>query len=172
MQIGFELWTMQEDILFDNIYIGHSIEDAAALRKETYETKKTGEEKAEKADKPAPSKEEKTSPLDLNFMDDPVLFVKEKVTLFIELAKKNPVDAVKFVPEVAGAIGVGLLTLLIVLVGAGSSAAPSKEEVKKQAQQTKASAQKTKDQVAEAVATGADNVKEEVNKRTTRSSAQ
>ncbi|KAL2059315.1 hypothetical protein ABVK25_000607 [Lepraria finkii] len=26
--IGFEIWTMQSDILFDNIYIGHSIEDA------------------------------------------------------------------------------------------------------------------------------------------------
>lgn len=170
--IGFELWTMNEDILFDNIYIGHSIEDAAAFRKETFDVKKPNEEKAEKAEKPAASKDEKKSPLDLVFMDDPVLYVKEKVALFVELAKKSPVDAVKFVPEVAGAIGIGLLTLIFVIVGAGSSAAPSKEEIKAKAQQAKDSAQKTKEQVAEAVATGADNVKEEVNKRTTRSSAQ
>lgn len=164
---------MNEDILFDNIYIGHSVEDAAALRKETYEVKKPFEEKAEKADKPEPPKEEKKkSPLDLNFKDDPVFYIKEKVALFIELAKKDPVTAIKFVPEVPAAIGVGLLTLIIVLVGAGSAAAPSKEEVKKQAQKAKDSAQKTKEQVAEAVATGADNVKDEVNKRTTRSSAQ
>lgn len=164
---------MNEDILFDNIYIGHSVEDAAAFRKETFDVKKPVEEKVEKAEKPA-AKEEKKSPLDLVFMDDPVLFVKEKTALFIELAKKSPVDAVKFVPEVAAALAVGILTLLIVVVGAvgGSSAAPSKEQIKAKADQAKASAQKTKEQVAEAVATGADNVKEEVNKRTTRSTAQ
>jgi calnexin len=35
--VGFEIWTMQNDILFDNIYIGHSIEDAEKLRKETFD---------------------------------------------------------------------------------------------------------------------------------------
>ena len=39
---------MTEDILFDNLYIGHSVEDAAALAAETWEVKKQAE-KAKKA---------------------------------------------------------------------------------------------------------------------------
>lgn len=34
--IGFEIWTMQNDILFDNIYIGHSIADAEKFAQETF----------------------------------------------------------------------------------------------------------------------------------------
>jgi hypothetical protein len=34
--IGIELWTMTEDILFDNVYLGHSLEDAKALAAETF----------------------------------------------------------------------------------------------------------------------------------------
>lgn len=30
--IGFEIWTMQNDILFDNIYIGHSVEELVSPR--------------------------------------------------------------------------------------------------------------------------------------------
>ncbi|KAK4499480.1 hypothetical protein PRZ48_009995 [Zasmidium cellare] len=171
--IGFELWTMNENILFDNIYIGHSIEDANALKKETWAIKRPNEEKAEKESKPAADKDaDKKSPFDLVFMDDPVLYIKEKTALFIELVQKNPVDAVKFVPEVAGAIGLGIVTLLVLLLGAGSSAALSADQVKAKAQQAKEQAQKTKDQVADAVATGAEKAKEEASKRTTRSSAQ
>lgn len=161
---------MSEDILFDNIYIGHSVEDAKALAAESFDIKKANEKAAEEAAKPKDTPaDSKKSPLDLNFADDPVHYVKEKFELFVELAKRNPVDAVKFVPEIAGAIGVGAITLLIILVSlvsGGSAAAPSKEEVKAKAQQAKDAAAKTKDQVADAVASGADTVKDEVTKRT------
>lgn len=167
---------MNEDILFDNIYIGHSVEDAAAFRKETFDVKKPREEEVEKAENPAAAKkDDPKSPMDLVFMDDPVLYIKEKTALFIEIAQRSPIDAVKFVPEVAGAIGIGLLTLIVLLFSGGSAAAqnaPSQAEVKAKAQQAKDQAQKTKDQVADAVASGAESAKEEVNKRTTRSSAQ
>jgi calnexin len=37
--IGFELWSMDKDILFDNIYFGHSIDDAQLLGNETWKPK-------------------------------------------------------------------------------------------------------------------------------------
>ncbi|KAJ9498569.1 hypothetical protein H2202_005754 [Exophiala xenobiotica] len=171
--IGFEIWTMQSDITFDNIYIGHSIEDAAAFRAETYDVKRPIEEDEEAKNKPKPSDPPK-SPFDLKFMDDPVTFVKEKLDLFITLAKKDPIEAIKFMPEVAGGIG-GVVALLIAvlvgLAGAGGAAAPSKEDIKKTAQKAKEAAVDAKDQVADAAASGAETVKAEVNKRTTRSTA-
>lgn len=168
--IGFEIWTMQSDITFDNIYIGHSIDDANAFRAATYDVKKPHEEAEEAASKPKPSEAPK-SPSDLVFMDDPVLYIKEKLTLFVELAKKDPVEAVKFMPEVAGGLG-GVLALVIAAIAliAGSGSAPSKEDIKKTAQQAKEKAVEAKDKAASAVASGTETVKEEVNKRTTRSS--
>ncbi|KAK5124290.1 hypothetical protein LTR85_001993 [Meristemomyces frigidus] len=174
--IGFELWTMQNDILFDNIYIGHSIADAEALQKETFDVKLAIEKKEEEKDKPKKddSKQPPKSPMDLKFMDDPVFYVTEKFNLFMEIAKRDPVQAVKFVPEVAGGLAVGAITIVLLLGGllaGGSKAAPSKEQINVKAQQAKDAAQKTKDQVAEAVASGTQQAKDEVNKRSTRSSA-
>lgn len=162
---------MNENILFDNIYIGHSIDDAKAFRKETFDVKKPKEKEVEQIEKPV-KEEPKKSPMDLVFMDDPVLYIKEKTALFIELAQKNPIDAIKFVPEVAATIGLGLVAILVLLFGAGASAAPSQEEIKAKAEQAKKQAQKTKEEVAKAVASGTDAAKEEINKRTTRSNAQ
>ncbi|EXJ79563.1 calnexin [Capronia epimyces CBS 606.96] len=170
--IGFEIWTMQSDISFDNIYIGHSIEEAAAFRAETYDIKRPIEEAEEAKTKPK-TPETPKSPSDLKFADDPVTFVKEKLELFVTLAQKDPIEAIKFMPEVAGGIG-GVVALLIAIVvglsGLGGSAAPSKEDIKKSAQKAKDAATDAKDKVAEAVASGADAVKADVNKRTTRSS--
>ena len=165
---------MQNDILFDNIYIGHSIADAEALEKETFQVKSKVEKQEEEATKP-PAPETPKSPMDLKFMDDPVLYVREKLDLFVTLAQRDPIQAVKFVPEVAGALGViavTLLALLIGAVGAGSAKAPSKEEIKSKAQKAKESAIQTKDDVAESVTSSAQATQAEINKRTTRSTAQ
>ncbi|KAF2234524.1 Calreticulin-domain-containing protein [Viridothelium virens] len=169
--IGFELWTMQNDLLFDNIYIGHSLEDAEKLKAETYDLKIPVEKAQEEAEKPKPEDKPK-SPLDLNFMDDPVTYVREKFDLFVTIARRDPIEAIRFVPEVAGGIGVLAVTVIALLVGAlgaGSSAAPSKDQVKDAAQKAKDSAADTKDKVAESVSSGAEKVQSEVNKRTTRS---
>ncbi|KAI4191535.1 MAG: hypothetical protein LQ348_003514 [Seirophora lacunosa] len=176
--IGFEIWTMQNDILFDNIYIGHSIEDAEQLKTETYDVKHPIETAEDEATKPKPSAEDPPkSPMDLKFMDDPVLFVREKVQLFLEIAKKDPVEAARFVPEVAGGIGVIAVTLLAVILGGvlgGAKAAPdvkkASDQVKKAAAEAKDQAMDAKNQVVDAAASGADKVQTEVNKRTTRSS--
>ncbi|KAF4124000.1 calnexin [Geosmithia morbida] len=162
--IGFEIWTMQSDILFDNIYIGHSIEDAKKLAAETFDVKHPIEKAALEADKPKKDDKAK-SPGDLSFLDDPVLYVREKVDLFLTIAQRDPIEAVKFVPEVAGAIGATILSffaLLAILFGGGSSTPAAKP-----AAETKS--EKAKDKATEGTATGADKDQGEVSKRTTRS---
>lgn len=166
---------MQNDILFDNIYIGHSVSDAEALAQSTFDVKKAVEKAQEDADKPKKDEKESKSPLDLTFMDDPITYAKEKVNLFAAIAQRDPIEAIKFVPEVAGGIAVGFITLLLVIVGlfsGGAAAAPSKEQVKANAQKAQNKAKQTKEEVADAVASGSTKAKDEVNKRTTRSSEQ
>lgn len=154
---------MQNDILFDNIYIGHSIEEAAQLAAETYDIKLPVEKALEEAEKP--KKDEKAkSPSDLKFLDDPVLFVREKLDLFLTIAANDPVQAMKFVPEVPTAIG-GLLVTILALVGVLASGGSAPAPVKKAAADAKNKASQAKDKAAEAVATGAENVKAEANKR-------
>ncbi len=112
--------------------------------------------------------------MDLSLKDDPVKYVKEKLELFITIAKKDPVEAIRFLPEVAGGIGVIIVTVLALLIGAvgfgSSSAAPSKEDVKKAAEKAKEKALDVKDQAVDAASSGVETAKAEVNKRTTRSS--
>lgn len=169
---------MQNDILFDNIYIGHSIADAEALAKETFHVKESVEKAEEEESKPAAdekTKEKPKSPMDLVFMDDPVLYIREKLDLFLTIAKRDPVQAIQFVPEVAGAIGVlavTIIALLIGAIGAGGAAAPSKEQVKTQAQKAKKSTVDAKNTVVENVTSSAQLVQEEVKQRNTRSTAQ
>jgi calnexin len=164
---------MQSDILFDNIYIGHSVEDAAALRAETYDLKRPVEDAEEAATKPKPVDKPK-SPSDLSFKDDPVTYVKEKFDLFLTIAKRDPIEAIRFVPEVAGGLGALVVALIALVVGAislSSPAAPSKEDIKKATQKAKDTVVDAKDQAVDAAASGADTVKGEANKRTTRSAA-
>ncbi|KAF2467558.1 calreticulin precursor [Lindgomyces ingoldianus] len=170
--IGFEIWTMQNDILFDNIYIGHSIEDAEKLKADTFDLKIVAEKAEEEATAPKPVEPPK-SPSDLVFKDDPVLYIKEKVNLFLTIARRDPVEAIKFVPEVAGGIGVLAVTLIAIVVSTliSGGAAPSKEQVKDAAKKSKDAAVDAKDKAAEAVSSGAEKAQSEVNKRTTRSTA-
>ncbi|KAK6072510.1 calnexin precursor [Seiridium cupressi] len=165
--IGFEIWTMQNNILFDNVYIGHSVEDAAKLAEETFGEKHPQEQLLELADKPK-AEDKPKSPSDLKFTDDPVTYVKEKLDLFLTIAKADPIQAIKFVPEVPTAIG-GLIVTIAALVGVFAFGGSAPAPVKKAAVDTKEKAKDAKDKAADAVATGAENVKAEVNKRTTRS---
>lgn len=161
---------MQSDILFDNIYIGHSVEDAEKLKAETWDVKHKIETAEEEASKPQLDDTPK-SPMDLKFMEDPVHYIREKLDLFITIAKGDPVQAIKFMPEVAGAIGtiVALALALVIGVLTKSGASPP-PQVKKAAENIKKSAADTKDQIVDAAASGSEKVQSEVNKRTTRSS--
>lgn len=158
---------MQNNILFDNIYIGHSVEDAAKLAEETFAEKHPQEQLLELADKPKPEDKPK-SPLDLSFTEDPVTYVKEKLDLFLTIAKNDPVQAIKFVPEVPTAIG-GLIVTIAALIGVFAFGGSAPAPVKKAVVDAKTQAKDAKDKAADAVATGAENVKADLNKRTTRS---
>jgi len=165
---------MQNDILFDNIYIGHSVAEAEALQKETFDVKQRVEKAQEEQEKPKEPERPK-SPMDLKFTDDPVFYMQEKLDLFLTIAKRDPMQAIQFVPEVAGAAGVLVLTILALLfgvIGVGSKAAPSKEQVKAKSQELKEKATEVKDRASEQVSSSAEVVQDEARKRTTRSSAQ
>ncbi|KIY65966.1 Calreticulin-domain-containing protein [Cylindrobasidium torrendii FP15055 ss-10] len=117
--IGIELWTMTEDILFDNIYVGHSVEDAKKFAAETFDVKKPLE--AAK-----PKKDEDDDEDDIPFTQDPVGYIRDRVLDFVDLAKLDPVLAFKTQPETGGAILVtaftliGMIGVLLGLVGGGS----------------------------------------------------
>ncbi len=163
---------MQNDILFDNIYIGHSIEDAEALKAETYDIKHAIEKAEEDAAKPPPAKDEPKGPMDIDFFKDPIRYIREKVDLFWDVAKNDPVQAVKFFPETAGGIGavaVAIIALLITAVTMSSGTAPP-PQVRKAAENVKQSAVDAKDQAVDAATTATEKAQAEINKRTTRSS--
>lgn len=158
---------MQSDILIDNIYIGHSIDDAEKLAADTFHVKHPIEKTLLDADKPK-KKDSPNSPSDLNFLDDPVLYVREKLDLFMTIAQSDPIEAIKFVPEVAGGIAAAVVTLLAIVAGIVSALTAS-PTAQKAAVDVKDKAKVGKDKAAEATASGAEKVKGEVNKRTTRS---
>ena len=150
---------MQNNIMFDSVYIGHSVEDAEKLAEESWKPKHDAEKLLIEADKP---KSKPESPLNHKFTDDPVTYIKEKVDLFVTIAQKDPLQAVQFVPEVAGgvvALLVGLVAIIAALTGSGSSAptGPKKD------------GQEAKDKATKGSATGADTGKAEATKRNTRS---
>ncbi|TVY78190.1 Calnexin-like protein [Lachnellula suecica] len=168
--IGFEIWTMQNDIQFNNIYIGHSVADAEKFAQETFFEKHPIEQLIELAEKPKDEPKPAKSPSDLVFLDDPVHYIKEKLDLFFTIAQNDPVQAVKFVPEAAAGLAGVLVTLIAVIIGVVSMGGSTPAPVKKAAEKTKAAATDAKDKVAEAVSTGAEKAGE-ATKRATRSTS-
>ncbi|KAG8900277.1 hypothetical protein FRB99_006145 [Tulasnella sp. 403] len=118
--VGIELWTMTEDIMFDNIYIGHSPEDAKALAAETFHVK----HKLEQAQKDKAEEERKAKDTDAgskssggiagllaNLKDDPIGFIRALVWEFVdEVKEEGPLEAFKANPQVGGVLLATLLT--------------------------------------------------------------
>jgi len=88
--VGIELWTMTEDILFNNIYVGHSVDDAKALAAETYDVKKLIES-ALSAKKDVVDDSDYYIP---SFVEDPVSHVRGKFAQFFDAAQEDPVSAI------------------------------------------------------------------------------
>lgn len=99
---------MTEDILFDNIYVGHSIDDANAFAAETFDIKKAHE----RAIKHAPDSEDDDEEVE-SFGEDPIGFIRSKIFTFVDLLKLDPLLAFKTHPET----GVALVTALLTLFG-------------------------------------------------------
>lgn len=57
--VGFELWTMDQGVLFDNLWVGKNVEAASAYATLTWEKKKEAEEAREKEEKDAAEKKVK-----------------------------------------------------------------------------------------------------------------
>ncbi|KAI0286825.1 Calreticulin family-domain-containing protein [Russula aff. rugulosa BPL654] len=111
--VGIELWTMTEDILFDNIYVGHSVDDAKAFAAETFDIKHSLEMAEEKS---ALADEDEVELDEVTFTENPVDFLRNKAFKFIALARTDPVAAWKTQPETG-----------VALVGASSLSSPSKK---------------------------------------------
>uniref|UniRef100_A0A1D1YEX8 Calnexin n=1 Tax=Anthurium amnicola TaxID=1678845 RepID=A0A1D1YEX8_9ARAE len=107
--VGFELWTMQNDILFDNIYIGHSEEDAKKLAEETWAVKYEIEKELESKENNVPKESPKS------FWDSPVEYLRSEVNDFIIKVSEDPLEAIKQRPEIAGLFGVAAVILFILL---------------------------------------------------------
>jgi hypothetical protein len=97
---------MTEDILFDNIYLGHSLEDAKSFAAETFDVKKAWEAADKAATEIKEDEEER-----INFREDPVGFIREKVFEFIEMAQVDPLGAAKSHPETAAGLALAIMTL-------------------------------------------------------------
>jgi calnexin len=113
--VGFEIWTMQKDILFDNIYIGHSIADAESLAAETWEIKHKAEKEQEDLANPAPKDDKGSSKDDESI----VQFMRRQLSEFITMAREDPMLALNSYPLVvsalAGVVGVSFGLALIVM---------------------------------------------------------
>ena len=97
---------MTEDILFDNIYVGHSIDDAKAFAAETFDVKHSLEEAANEAAFPEDEDEQD----EITFPENPVEFLRNKAFKFIALARVDPIVAFKTHPETGAALAGALLT--------------------------------------------------------------
>jgi calnexin len=159
---------MQNDILFDNIYVGHSVEEAKALQKETFDVKIVAEKAEEKAAEPKFDEEKDADQKVLNFKDDPVKFVRGRVEQFLAEFKKDPIEAVKANPQTAAPLGVAVLAVVALVLTLLSPAPSAPADAK--SPKGKDAADKSKDKSSASVATGADSGKDGVQKRTTRSS--
>ena len=158
--VGFELWTMDEDILFDNIYIGHDPAQAKEFAKETFEAKITIEQGEEK-------KEEDAAKQQLEAGGSFVERARESINEFVGRARVDPVEAVKEMPQVAGVVGAAFAGLLglVGLVGGlvGGSSKPANKAKKVDAPSAKG---KAKEAASSAKATAV-AAKDEVKKRAT-----
>lgn len=132
--IGFELWTMQANMIFDNIYIGHSEEDAKKLADKTWAVKHEIEKQIEKESAPKDEPKRDTGLLGkYEKIKDATLelfkVIQSEIEFFVTRAKQSPVDAVKEFPHVAGGFLSTILLPLLISFLFGGPAAPKKRKV-------------------------------------------
>jgi hypothetical protein len=102
---------MTEDILFDNIYVGHSTDDAKTFAAETFEVKKPLEAATAKSEDRLDDDDELPS-----WREDPIAFIRQKAILFIQLVQVDPILALKTHPETGAAL-VGAVFTLFGMIG-------------------------------------------------------
>lgn len=93
--IGFELWTMQADILFDNIFIGDSLNEANDFAKSTFTNKWAAEKELQKIEKEAVKVEntDSTASIEKDFFE---AIKSMDAQIIYEFLEKNPLFAFGF----------------------------------------------------------------------------
>ena len=152
--VGFELWTMQNQIMFDNIYIGHSEADAEEFANQTWAIKN----KIEMVEVEKNTEKEK-----IHMLDNKEPGFKEELVTFIEEFKKDPVATFKKNPFY-GTIAVIIcafpfVSLLLINSPKKKSIQETIDELKEK-EKEKAEAEETEEKPAEVVESN--NVEENV----------
>ncbi|KAG5460974.1 MAG: hypothetical protein BJ554DRAFT_6907 [Olpidium bornovanus] len=95
--IGFELWTMQPDIMFDNIFIGHDVGEAEAFAEETWRIKhdvESAEEKKALSHNMKTAERAEHAP-EVQFAQDPKGYVENKIFSIISKISGIPMEDLK-----------------------------------------------------------------------------
>jgi calnexin len=128
--VGFELWTLQNDILFDNIYIGHSVEDAKRFAEETWEVKDKIEQALEEAEAPKPKKLDDEDE-EVSFFKQPIIYLRDRFEKFYTHAQEDFLEALISHPTIVGAlvtlaaIGITLFLGIFSILSKAATPAPS-----------------------------------------------
>jgi len=154
--VGFELWTMDDGIAFDNIYIGNDPEQALKFARETFEVKLPVEQKREQSDIENDPEFVQGRSLDQPVWDRVVSHIRHRTNVLVDrLSKENDKvhvllqskDILFFYGAVV-AVLLGLVGLASSLLSGGSSTAvpvtkkvdapapPTKTEKKEEAAST------------------------------------
>lgn len=89
--IGLELWTMQANILFDNIYIGHDAKEAEKFAEETWKVKYA----VERAEEEKKNGVVKSAQPEHEFSKAPLEFFEEQVYILLSNVLGLPVSQLK-----------------------------------------------------------------------------
>ena len=121
---------MQNGFLFDNIYVGHSEDDANKLAEETWSVK----HEIEKTLEPEVEAESLAGTASgyLGMAQERFNLVKEEVLEFVRLAQDDLVGTVKQLPHIAGLLVLGGLLPLIFLSSLFSGSSTPKSKKKKE----------------------------------------
>ncbi|KAF5095208.1 hypothetical protein D0Z00_003245 [Geotrichum galactomycetum] len=117
--IGIELWTMQNDILFDNFYLGHSIQEAEEIGNATFVPKNVIENAQEEEEMKLMEKKRHrgyNTWID-HFINDPADFIFEFSRFFIINFKASPIEFILNQPLVFLAVVAALTLVSTVLLG-------------------------------------------------------
>ncbi|KAJ9062735.1 hypothetical protein DSO57_1007646 [Entomophthora muscae] len=108
--IGFEIWTMSNDIMFDNIYVGYSEEEAKEIAEATWRPKFTKEEELRSAETKTDTSFDDAEPPQSAYVEYALYHTKK----FLTLAREDFVGTIKEHPKMAGALASALVSLWIV----------------------------------------------------------
>lgn len=116
--IGIEIWTMQEDILFNNFLVSHSVETAEFVGNQTFIPKleiEAAEEKIANDKKPKPKVRKNYNSQLEHFQDDPVDFIVETGRQFILNFSVNGLLTIQESPLVFGVFVIIFMTALTLI---------------------------------------------------------